>query len=268
MERNYTSSLEASVAYNHPLFSSRSVIAGLLVAFFILTGLIGLGFAIGGISMDQNTSFEGMGMFSGIWFGLSSLVSIFVGSYFAARVSKFESSRIGAFQGLIIASLFLGFFIYQTAQTVGGMGSLAGNFIGGSAKIAGQGIQSASQNQEVRNTFSNVIEGTLGDLNLRSEIQTVAINIGNRLMRGDEEGAIDYLSQESGISREEARAKLSQFRVQAEEMMGDAKNMAGNALKTTGWTLFFLVLLGALSSVLGGALGCRANYRQPLSQNL
>lgn len=264
MERQYTSSLEASVAYNHPLFSSRSVIAGLLVSFFILSGLIGLGFAIGGVSLDESTSLEGVGMFSGIWFGISALVSLFIGSYFAARVSKFESRRIGAFQGMIIASLFLGFFFYQTIQTVGGMGSLAGNFIGGSARVATQGINRAAQNEEVRDSFNNVIQNTIGELNLKSEVETVAINLGNRLLRGDEEGAIDYLSQESGISREEAQTKLSQFRIQAEEIVGDAKNIAGSALKATGWTLFLMVLFGALSSLLGGALGCRANLRRPL----
>lgn len=264
MERQYSSSLEASVAYNHPLFSSRSVIAGLLVTFFFLSGFIGLGFAIGGVSMDQSTSFEGMGMFSGIWFGVSALISLFIGSYFAARVSKFEDRRIGAFQGLIIASLFLGFFLYQTVQTIGGVGSVASNFLGGSARVAGQGMGKVIQNEEVRKSFSNVIENTIGDLQLRNELETVAINIGNRLLRGDEEGAIDYLSQESGISREEAQIKLSQFRIQAEEMIGDAKNIAGDALKATGWTLFLMVLLGAISSVFGGALGSRANLRRPL----
>lgn len=266
MENNY-SALDTNLSYMHPLFSSRSVIAGLLVAFFILTGLLGLGFAIGGISMDQNTEFSGIGTFTGIWFGISALVSLFIGSYFAARVSKFQRKRIGGAQGLIIASLFLGFFIYQAGQTVSGIGGLAGNFIGGGASMASKGISSAYQNEHVRSTFSNVIQNTIGDLNIKGEIQTVAINVGNHLLRGDQEGAIDYLSRESGISREEARAKLAQFQIQAEEAIGEAKEATASALKTTGWTIFLLVLLGAMSATIGGALGSRANNRKPLLNN-
>ena len=264
---NNNPTLDNNLTNMHPLFSSRSVVAGLLVAFFILTGLLGLGFAIGGISIDENTNFSGIGTFTGIWFAASALISLYIGSYFAARVSRFQRKRIGGAQGLIIASLFLGFFIYQAGQTVSGLGGLAGNFIGGGATMAGRGITSVYQNEEVRRTFNQVIQNTLGDLNIKGEIQTVAINVGNRLMRGDREGAIDYLSQESGISREEARAKLAQFQIQAEEAIGEAKVAAGGALKTTGWTLFLLVLLGAISATLGGAMGSWANYRKPLIKN-
>jgi hypothetical protein len=257
--------LESDIATMHPLLSWRSMFAGLLVSFFVMAGFLGLGLAIGGISMNEDTTLGGVSTFTTLWFGASALVSLFVGSFFATRVSKFQNGFIGSAQGLIIASLFLGFFVYQAGSLVGNVGSLAGNIIGGSAKMAGTGVSKATQNPQVRETFNRVLRNTIGDLNVQGEIETVAINVGNRLLRGDEESAVDYLAMETGISREEAQERLSSLRIQAEEAVGDAKNIAGDALKSAGWTLFLLVLFGAISAIAGGILGSRMNFRSPLS---
>lgn len=257
--------LESDIATMHPFLSWRSIIAGLLVAFFVMAGLLGLGFAIGGISMNEDTTLSGVSTFSSIWFGVSALVSLFVGSFFATRVSKFQNGFIGSAQGLIIASLFLGFFVYQAGSLVGSVGSVAGSMIGGTARVAGQGVSQATQNPQVRETFNRVLRNTIGDLNIQSNVEEVAINVGNRLLRGDEEAAVDYLAMETGISREEARERLEGLQIQAEEAVGDAKNIAGDALKATGWTLFLLVIFGAVSAIGGGILASRLNLRSPLS---
>lgn len=260
--------LESDIATMHPFLSWRSIIAGLLVAFFVMAGLLGLGFAIGGISMNEDTTLSGVSTFSSIWFGVSALVSLFVGSFFATRVSKFQNGFIGSAQGLIIASLFLGFFVYQAGSlvgSVGSVGSVAGSMIGGTARVAGQGVSQATQNPQVRETFNRVLRNTIGDLNIQSNVEEVAINVGNRLLRGDEEAAVDYLAMETGISREEAQQRLEGLQIQAEEAVGDAKNIAGDALKATGWTLFLLVIFGAVSAIGGGILASRLNLRSPLS---
>src|SRR5690606_17191858 len=111
------------------LISGRAILAGLLISFFTMLGLIGLGLALGGINMGGDTSAESVGIFTGVWFTVSALISLFVGSYFAARISKFRTGRIGSAQGLVIASLFLGFFLYQTVSAVGALGGAAGNVL-------------------------------------------------------------------------------------------------------------------------------------------
>lgn len=103
---NKVDGLESDLATSHPLISWRSVVAGLLIAFFTMIGLLGLGMGIGGISMSEETGIQGAGMFTGIWFTVSVLISLFLGSYFAARVSKFQYGRIGSAQGLVIAACF------------------------------------------------------------------------------------------------------------------------------------------------------------------
>lgn len=248
----------------HALISWRSIVAGLLIAMFTMIGLIGLGLAFGGIGMDEDTSAKSAGIFTGVWFIASTLVSLFVGSYFAARVSKFRTGRIGSAQGLVIAALFLGFFLYQTVSAIGSLGAGAGSLIGKTGGLIADGAQKASQNPTITNTINNLSEDALGDLNLRSEPQVVAQGLGSRLINGDTEGAKNYLARQAGITPTEADARIAQMKIQVDKYVGDAKEATATGLRSAGWSLFLLVALGALSSVLGGALGSVANFRRPL----
>lgn len=258
--------LEDDHATMHPLISWRSVVAGLLISFFMMIGLLGLGMAFGGINMNEDTSAQSAGIFTGVWFLVSALISIFGGSYFAARVSKFQMGRVGSAQGLVIASLFLGFFLYQTLGAVISMGGAAGSIIGRGAGAIGGGVSRAAEDPAVMNTIGQYAEDALGDMNLRSEPGVVAQGVASRLIRGNTDGAKNYLATQAGITPEEADARIVQLKTRADKVMGDAKAGAGDALEATGWSLFLLVILGALSSVLGGALGSVANLRKPLSR--
>lgn len=257
--------LEIDHANTHALISWRSIVAGLLVTLFSLTGLIGLGLAIGGINLDAETSAQSAGLFSGIWFLASSVISLFAGSYFAARVSKFRTSRIGSAQGLVIAALFLGLVLWQTMAVIGAAGNAVGTVIGKTGQVAAEGVQRAGQNPAVTNTVSTLAEDALGDLNLRSDPATVAQGLGTRLLRGDTEGAKRYLSFQTGITEAEADQRIAAMRIEVDKVVNDAKEATAVALKSTGWTLFGLVLLGALAAMGGGAVGSKANFRKPLT---
>jgi hypothetical protein len=248
----------------HALISWRSIAAGLLIAMFTMTGLLGLGLAFGGIGLDEETSAKSAGIFTGVWFLVSALISLFSGSYFAARVSKFRMGRIGSAQGLVIASLFLGFFLYQTVSAIGTAGSAAGKIIGKSGSALTRGVQQAAGSPAVSNTVSNITEDALGDLNLRSEPRVVAQGVGTRLISGNTEGAKNYLARQAGITPDQADARIAQLKTQVDQVITNAKQGTAVALKSTGWSLFLLVLLGSLSATAGGALGSVANFRKPL----
>lgn len=256
--------LEVEGLNSHALISWRSIVAGLLIAMFTMTGLLGLGLAFGGIGLDEDTSAKSAGIFTGVWFLVSTLLSIFVGSYFAARVSKFRTGRIGSAQGLVIASLFLGFFLYQTISAIGSAGSAAGAFLGKSGSVIARGADRASENPAIADAVSNMSEDALGGLNLRQEPQVVAQGLGTRLLRGDAEGAKNYLALQAGITPTEADARIAQLKARADKVIADTKEGTATALRSTGWSLFLLVVLGALSAVGGGALGSVANFRKPL----
>lgn len=250
---------EASLETMHPLISWRSVVAGLLISLFFMIGFIGLGMAFGGIGMSDGTTVRSAGIFSGVWFFASALVSLFVGSYFASRISKFQSGRVGSAQGLVIAALFLGVFLYQAALAIGGLSQVTGSLIGRTAGIVGTSAEKLSSSPVVR----NLVEDAMGNLNLKSNPMAVARGIAGRLIRGDAVGAKNYLAQEAGITEAQANQRIATAKVKIDQAMVKTREAAATALKSTGWSLFLLVFVGSISAVLGGSLGSVSNFRKP-----
>lgn len=248
----------------HALISYRAIVAGLLISMLAMIGFIGLGLGLGGMGLDEDTSARSVGIFSGVWFVVSVLVSLFTGAYFASRVSKFRTARVGSVQGLVIAALFLGFFFYQIISALGTAGSAVGSLVGKSGGAIAQGTRMASQHPSVTTTINNLAEDALGELNLRSSPQRVAEGVGARLIRGDTEGAKNYLALEAGITPTEADTRIAQMKAKVDQYLADVKEGTGVALRSAGWSLFLMVFLGAFAAILGGALGSKANFRKPL----
>jgi hypothetical protein len=246
----------------HPLISWRSVVAGLVISFFFMIGFLGLGMAFGGIGMSDGTTAKSAGIFTGAWFLGSSLISLFIGSYFAARISKFQMGRVGSAQGLVIAALFLGLFLVEAVMAIGGIGQLTGSILGNTAGMVTTGAQKLSSTPVVR----DMVDDAVGDLNLKSDPRSVATGIATRLIRGDAEGAKNYLVRESGITMAQAEQRIASAKSKIDGALVTVREGASAALKSTGWALFFLVFLGSISAVLGGSLGSVTNFRKPLAK--
>jgi hypothetical protein len=255
--------LESDFVAMHPLVSWRSVVAGLLVSLLCLAVLSSLGLAFGGISlMNNDTTAARAGVATGVWFLISALISLFAGSYFAARISKFHTNRIGSAQGVVIASLFFGLFLWQTMSAIGWAGRMAGSAVGGAANMVGQGASQASQSPMVR----NIVENAVGDLNLKSSPETVISGVASRLIQGDREGAKNYLARQAGITPAEADRRIAQVNTQIQNAMNQAAESGAKAMQGAGWSLFFTLVLGTAAAIGGGALGSRANLRKPLTR--
>jgi hypothetical protein len=110
--------LESEFSSLHPLVSWRSALAGLLVTYLCLGILSSLGLAFGGVTFSNvgnvgaNES-STASLATAIWFLFAIIVSLFAGSYFAARISKFHTNIVGSAQGLVISSLFFAIFTWQ-----------------------------------------------------------------------------------------------------------------------------------------------------------
>jgi hypothetical protein len=237
-------------------------VAGVLISVFCMIGLIGLGMAFGGIGLEDGTSFKSAGIFTGAWFLGSALVSLFVGSYFAARISKFQLGRIGSAQGLVIAALFMGLFLFEAIMLIGGVGKVTGSLVGNTAGVVSEQSEYLINNPIVK----NLVDDVMGDLNFTSDPQVVASGVGSRLIQGDTDGAKNYLAQKAGITEAEADQRIAAAKVKFDEFKERTQIGAANALKTTGWSLFLLVFLGSAFAVLGGSLGSVANFRKPLAR--
>lgn len=259
---NQTLPLETEFTGHHPLVSWRSIVAGLLVSLFAFALMLSLGLAFGGIGLADGASRQGATVFTGLWLLLSSLVALFAGSYFAARISKTHTGRIGSAQGLVIAALFFGLIIYQMAMAVGWLGQTAFATARGVSQIAATGVQRATEIPAV----NAAIEGAIGDLNLKSDPQTVATGLASRLIRGDVDSAKTYLAYQAGISQAEADRRIAVLRQRVDQAVVQAREAAARGLQAAGWTIFLTLLIGGAAAISGGALGSMANVRRPLEE--
>lgn len=252
------------IAKFHPLVSWRSVLAGFLVSMFFLAILLSLGMAFGGIGLSDGTTAQRAGIFTGVWFVISTLISLFAGSYFAARISKFHTGRIGSAQGLVIAALFFGVLLFQTMAAIGWAGRTAGVALGGTAAAvsAGAGAAANSDNPAV----NTIVQSAVSDLDLKSDPQAVIAGVGSRMVRGDVDGAKNYLASQAGITPAEADRRLSALRAQVDQAVVQAREATAKGLQATGWTLFITMVIGALAAVFGGATGSIANVRRPIAE--
>lgn len=245
----------------HPLLSWRSILAGILVSFLTMAGLVGLGMAIGGIGLDDGATARNAGLFSGVWFLGSAVLSVFAGAYLAARVSRFRANRIGAAEGLVVAALFLGIFLYQSLMAMGWIGRTAGMAAGAAGGAAATRIESMMDNEVVH----TIVEDAILDLDMKAEPKTIISGVATRLMQGNTQEATAYLARQTGIDQAEANQRIDQLRAEVNRAAVAAREATADALQASGWALLALVVFGAMAGAAGGALGSRSNFRRPLA---
>jgi hypothetical protein len=153
-------------------------------------------------------------------------------------------------QGVVVASLFFTVMLSQVGAAIGLLGK-------GTAALT-NAAQSASENPQV----NAAVEDALGDLHLKSPPETVATGVLSRLIRGNEDSALNYLAYQSGISRQEAKTRLERLR----EDLKAAAAKAADGARSVGWLSFGLLLFGSLSGLLGGGFGAQLNLRKPIDE--
>jgi hypothetical protein len=256
--------LEIDSLNPHALVSFRAIVAGLLIVMFTFVGLTGLGLALGGLGLDAVTAIGTATLFKNLWFMMSVLLSLFVGSYFAARISKFRTGRVGSLQGLVIAALFMGVFFFEALSAFTPLGSSSGSSLTKSDIGLTSWMFGKSSSLPISNAVTRLTEDTLGDLNLRSGSQLVAQGLATRLTLGEVESAKNYLSLQAGIPLTEAETRILEMKPLLEKSLAEEKEASLTALRSFGRLLFLLVALGSLATIAGGSLGSVVNFRRPL----
>ncbi len=241
----------------------RAIFGGVLVSLLSYMIFMALGLALGGGNLQdliqgEGGSAGGLGIGAGIWIVLSVLVSLFLGSYAASRVSGEIPTRVGRTQGVVVTAVFFAFMLSQVGSAIGLVGRGLGSTVGAVGGAAGD----LSKNPQVQ----DLVDQAIGDLNLRSSPETVAQGVASRLIRGDDESAVNYLARQARISPEEARMRLQSLRQDVTQAVTQAGVGAANAMQAVGWTLFGALVLGMLAGAFGGGAGAAANIRSPLDR--
>lgn len=250
---------ENEISYGHPFISWRATVAGLFVAFLIYGIALALGVGIGGVTLPNPVDRPITASVAvGLWIVLASAVALFCGAYFAARVSRYNTARVGSAEGLVIASLFFVSMMVQTQITMGWMSRGFGNAF----SAINAGVGSLADNPQIQ----DLIQSATANLNLRSPPDRVIAGLVNRLIRGDEAGARDFLAFQANLGSADAQTRINQIRDQFKELVTQTARFAAQTASAAAWSLFLTMVLGAAASIGGGAVGSRINSKQPLAR--
>jgi ABC-type multidrug transport system permease subunit len=146
--------------YGLPRVSWGAVIAGVILSLIAYLVLSVLGAAIGAslISpMSQPNPTEGFGIGSGIWMLATTIVAVFIGSYFAGRCAPV----LGWLHGLLAWAVMVLFVAYGMASIVGGAVSLAGRVASASATVGAVTSQSQTDGSSMVNSIKQQIQGAV-----------------------------------------------------------------------------------------------------------
>lgn len=119
-----------------------AVFAGVILALVIQLVLNMLGTGIGMSTIDpaegQTPSAAAFGVSAGIWWGVSSLIALFIGGWIAAHLAGIPRKTDGMIHGLLVWSLSTLLLVYLLATAVGSV-------IGGAFGIAGNVLSAAGK---------------------------------------------------------------------------------------------------------------------------
>ena len=188
MEHNptYVQPAYNSGSLNPKRISWSAVFAGVLVAIVtqMLLSLLGFGIGLGTIdAVEEKNPAAGLGIGSAIWYILSSLISLFAGSWVAGRLASAPRLFDGILHGVLTWCLVTLLTIYFLTTTLGSIIGGAGRLVGGLVKTAGAGIAAAAPGigdavkDQMKANGVDMDKLDLGDL--KSEANKVLRQTGN-----------------------------------------------------------------------------------------
>jgi len=120
-----------------------SILAGVVIALTVSLLLSLLGTAIGSASIDpqqEANPLSGLGKGTGIWVGVSAVISVFVGAWIAGRLAQ----REGALHGILVWATVTLVSVYLVSSAVSGVVRTGLNVAGSGLSMIGSGISQAA----------------------------------------------------------------------------------------------------------------------------
>ncbi|WP_236552461.1 hypothetical protein [Belnapia sp. F-4-1] len=271
-----------------------AIIAGAIVAVAIGLMLNALGAGVGATTVDATArgtpSASSFGIGAAIWLLVSNLIGLAVGGYVAARLSGTADNTDGTLHGLavwgttfLISAVLLGNVVSGIASTAtSGASSLLGSVASGAGSAASAvGQQAAdrtsngtlqSMAQSVTDRVQSALSGTGGNPAAMTSDQRKA-EMGQlagkrvtdgQLSQADRERLNQLVAAEYNISPQDAQARVAQAEQQAAQAARQAEETARRAADTAAsgtsiaaFSVFGIMLLGAIAAVLGARRGTR-----------
>ncbi|WP_224242121.1 hypothetical protein [Hyalangium gracile] len=268
-----------------------AILGGTFVALGVWILLYSLGLALGLSSVDPGNpgSARSAGIGTGIWSLIAPLIALFIGGLVASRTAGVVDKMGGAMHGAVLWGLttlvgviLMGMAISSLLGAVFNVGKSAVSATG--AAISG----AASQGDQVGNiarSFGIDANDALAPINQRlqqqgqpaitaDQLQAATKDvIGTALQQGrlDRDLLVSSIAENTALTRQDAQEVAGRIEAQWNQAQGQVGQVAQQvqqgalqAADTTGrvfWGVFFALLLGLISSILGATLGVSKRQR-------
>ncbi len=272
-----------------------AIFGGTFVALGVWILLYSLGLALGLSSVDPNDpgSAKSAGIGTGIWSLVAPLIALFVGGLVASRTAGVVDKAGGALHGAVLWGLttlagviVMGMALSSLLGTVFNVGKAA---VGATGSAVASAASQGDAAQGVAKSFGLNAEDALAPVNQRlrqegkpaitsDQLQAATKDVLNTsLQQGklDRETLVGSIAQNTALSRQDAQeiagrieTQWTQAQGQLGQKVGEVKQQvqqgALKAADTTGrvfWGVFFALLLGLVSSVVGATVGVSKRQR-------
>ncbi|WP_428377436.1 hypothetical protein [Lichenicoccus sp.] len=264
----------------------------LVVAIQIALAILGTGVGLGLINPGHadSASASSLGSGAGIWWLVSTILSLIAGSYVAARLAGVACRLDGAMHGMVVWGLALLLTVYLITTAVGGLlggalsalgGTLsaATSVVGGAASALGDGVKAAApQAAQAAGITPDTIQKQMSALintpppadpaTMSASDATRAIgqefpdlfaapdkaNVARQRITAIVAAQAHITPQEAQARVVNAEAQLNQTRQRAVDMATRAADASASAASHASFIAFVGLLIGALAATGGGLI--------------
>jgi hypothetical protein len=268
-----------------------AIFGGTFVALGVWILLYSLGLALGLSSVDPADpgSAKSAGIGTGIWSLIAPLIALFAGGMVASRTAGVVDKMGGALHGVVLWGLttLVGVIVMGMALSslLGAVFNVGKTAVGAAGTVISGAASQGGQLGNIARSFGLDAEDALAPVNQRlqqegkpvitaAQLEAATKDVLNTAVqqgRLDREMLVNSIAQNTALSRQDADDIAGRIEVQWSQAQGQVgqigEQVQQGALKaadTTGrvfWGVFFALLLGLVSSILGATLGVSKRQR-------
>jgi hypothetical protein len=270
----------------------------LVVAVQVLLSVLGAGVGLGMISPGQanGATASGLGTGAGIWWLVSTILSLIAGSYVAARMAGVGTRFDGVLHGMVVWGLTLLLTVYLITSAAGGLiggaftavsstMSAAGSALGGAASTLGEGVKASAPQlaqaagfnpdllkQQTESLLSSPTPQDPASMSAADATKAVGQAMPDLVSGGAKADAakqriVAIVAAQAKISPDEAQKRVdnaqAQFEQTKQQAIASAKRAADQtaaAASQASFLAFVGLLIGAAAAAVGGAIASPRPY--------
>ncbi|WP_295856591.1 hypothetical protein [uncultured Xylophilus sp.] len=213
----------------HSAISWGAVFAGFVLSLVVYLILSVLGTAIGASAIDpmgDRNPFAGFGVATGVWAGVTTLIAIAVGGYFAGHLARAEGGLHGLLAWALTTLVTVYLVISATGSALGAVGSTARAGLSAAGSVAGAGLSAAAP------SVGGAVKGQLEQAGISLDINSLQSELEKLLRQtGKPELQPENLKGEAQAAAQDGQARASDAATTPQNADTDAKGWLANVIQ-------------------------------------